>query len=69
MKLHEIPRGSRIKAETSKNGAKLGDFVTFHTLDGMYSYCTVEGKEEEVCHLSVNQELKLSDNGYYELAG
>ena len=65
-KLHEIPRGSRIKAETSNESGKLGDFLTFHHLDGMYSYCTVEGKPEEVVHMVANQELvKVED--YYEL--
>jgi hypothetical protein len=68
MKLHQIPRESRIKAETSNETGKLGDFITFHYLDGAYSYCTVEGKPDEVCYLSVNQELKLSGEGnYYEL--
>ena len=67
MKLYEIPRGSRIKAETSNERGKLGDFIIFHRLDGMYSYCTVESKPGEVCHLSANQDLELSDEGYYEL--
>jgi hypothetical protein len=68
MKLYEIPKGSRIKAETSNETGKLGDYIVFHHIDGAYSFCTVEGKEEEVCHLSVNQELKLSGEGnYYEL--
>lgn len=66
MKLYEIPGGSRIKAETSNEEGKLGDFIIFHHLDGLYSFCTVEGTKE-VCHLSANQELKLSDDGYYEL--
>lgn len=67
MKLYEIPRGSRIKAETSNDKGKLGDFIIFHQLDGMYSYCTVEGKPEEVCHLSASQELSLNEEGYYDI--
>lgn len=68
MKLYEIPRGSRIKAETTNSkGEKLGDFIIFHRIDGMYSYCTIEGLENEPCHLSATQELKLSEEGYYEL--
>ena len=67
MKLYEIPKGSRIKAETSNERGKLGDYIIFHKLDGAYSYCTVEGKPGEVCHLSANQDLELSDEGYYEL--
>ena len=66
MKLYEIPKESRIKAETSNKEGKLGDFIIFHHLDGMYSYCSVEGKPEKICHLSANQELKKVDD-YYEL--
>lgn len=72
--LYEIPRDSRIKATTygsadgKKRGKKLGDFIIFHHPDGMYSYCTVEGKPQHVCHLSVVQQVKLnSKEGYYEL--
>jgi hypothetical protein len=65
MKLYEIPEGSRIKAETANDTS---DFIVFHHVDGMYSYCTVEGKPKEVCHLSASQELTLSEEGYYELA-
>ena len=68
MKLYDIPRESRIKAETSNESGKLGDYITFHKLDGAFSYCTVEGKPEEVCHLSATQELTLTEDGYYELA-
>lgn len=67
MKLYEIPRGSRIKAETiDDEGNKLGEFIIFHHLDGMYSYCTVEGTDR-ACHLSVTQQLELSEEGYYTL--
>jgi hypothetical protein len=67
MKLYEIPEGSRIKAETGKeDGTKLGDYIIFHHIDGLFSYCTVEGTNES-CHLVAGQELKLSDEGYYEL--
>ena len=67
MKLYEIPNGSRIKAEITNSNGKLGDYITFIHLDGMYSYCTVEGTDE-VCHLPATQELVLSEGGYYELA-
>jgi len=65
MKLYEIPKGSRIKAETNNETGKVGDFIIFHRLDGMYSYCTIEGTTE-VCHLGANQELKKTED-YYEL--
>lgn len=64
MKLYEIPRESRIKAETSNENGKLGDYIIFHKLDGMFSYCTVEGKPDEVCHLSASQELKFNGDCY-----
>lgn len=68
MKLYTIPQGSRIKAETrDQKGKKVGDYVVFHKIDGAYSYCTVEGKPEEICHLSANQELTLHKDGYYTL--
>lgn len=67
IRLYELPEGSRLKAETFNDaGEKLGDFIIFHHADGMYSYCTVEGKENEACHLSAVQQLsKVGD--YYEL--
>ena len=65
MKLYDIPRGSRIKAETSEDGKKLGDFIIFHRLDGMFSYCTVEGSGE-VCHLHASTPL-IERDGYYEI--
>lgn len=67
MQLHEIPRGSLIKAQTINSDTKeiLGEFITFHHTDGMYSYCTVYGsKMEHVIHLGASTELeKVSD--YY----
>lgn len=69
MKLYELPRdkGIRIKTETSNDKGKLGDFIIFHHIDGMFSYCTIENTDE-VCHLSASTELKKSENGdYYEL--
>ena len=68
MKLYDIPRGSKIKAETRNDkDEKVGDFITFHKLDGAYSYCTVDGlNENNVCHLHATQELKKVGD-YYEL--
>ena len=62
MKLYEIPRGSRIK--TTLNSGK-ECFVTFHHLDGMYSYCTLDdGDPDNVVNLSVNTPLKIVDDYY-----
>lgn len=50
MELHEIPRGSRIKT-TLTSGREV--FITFHHLDGMYSYCTLgDGDPDNVINLS-----------------
>lgn len=70
MKLYELPRdkGIRIKAETRAiNEQKLGDYIIFHHIDGMYSYCTVENAPGEICHLSANQEIKYheEDKAYH----
>lgn len=69
MKLYEIPRESKIKANCSNAKGKLiGDTITFHHTDGIYSYCTIDGVKppNNVCHLSVMQELKLVGD-FYEL--
>lgn len=61
-KLYELPRdrGLRIKAETTNGeGKKVGDFIIFHHLDGMYSYCTIEGTND-VVHLSASTPLKFN---------
>jgi len=65
MKLHEIPKGSRIKIETINYSGKLGDFLIFDHIDGKYSYCTVEGQEHEIVRLRASTELTLSGD-YYE---
>lgn len=67
LRLYDIPRFSRIKAEThDEHGNKIGDFILFHKLDGAYSYCTIEGTDTP-CHLGAFQPLKKTGD-YYELA-
>jgi hypothetical protein len=64
MKLYEIPKGSQIK--TTLNSGK-ECFITFHHLDGAYSYCTLDdGDPDNVIHLSANTSLKKI-NDYYVL--
>ena len=42
--------------------------VLFHHLDGMYSYCTIEGDEEgKVVHLSASTPLIEIENGEYRV--
>lgn len=64
MKLYDIPKGSRIKAETSDSTGKLGDFIIFHKIDGMYSYCTVEGMKDKVVHIGAFTELEKKEDYY-----
>ena len=64
MELHEIPRGSRIKT-TLTSGREV--FITFHHLDGMYSYCTLDDGNpdtENVIHLSRFTPLEKVDDYY-----
>lgn len=71
MKLYEIPEGSKIKAETHNDkGEKMGDFITYHHIDGMYSFCTIDGMEDvsndgsNICHLGASQDLEKEDDYY-----
>jgi hypothetical protein len=59
VKLHQIPKGSKIKIDEG--------FITFHHIDGMYSYCTCDWvKENNVIHLSAVTPLKKVGD-YYEI--
>jgi hypothetical protein len=66
MKLYDIPRGSKIKVRTTE-----GDdlTITFHHLDGMYSYCTVDADQGadagKTVHLSASTPLYLSNDYYH----
>jgi len=67
MRLYEIPRGSLIRAQTINQDTKekVGEFITFHHIDGAYSYCTVYGsKMEHVVHLGASTELKKVGDYY-----
>jgi len=64
MKLHEIPKGSKIKVRLT-SGREV--FIIFHHLDGMYSYCTLDdGDSDNTVHLSRFTPLKKVDD-YYEI--
>ncbi len=66
MKLHEIPKGSKIKTQLT-SGKEV--FITFHHLDGMYSFCTIDdGDPDNTLHLSVNTPLRKVDD-YYVIEG
>lgn len=75
MKLYELERGARIKLETFEDGYdgkiahRIGEYIIFHHVDGMYSLCTIEGVEENnIVHLGASTELTYNQEGdYYEL--
>lgn len=52
LRLYDIPRDSKIKCDQG--------IITFHHLDGMYSYCTVDWAPDgkNVAHLSATQPLE-----------
>ena len=58
MKLHEIPKQSKIFCEVS-DGSK---YVIFDHLDGMYSYCKSE--KGDILHLSRFTPLIEVEGGY-----
>jgi hypothetical protein len=68
MKLHEIPEGSKIKVECfNEQNEKIGDVITFHHIDGMYSFCTVDGTpDNNIVHLYFATPLKKVGD-FYEL--
>lgn len=47
MFLHEIPKKSKIKCDCSDGS----EYVTFHHVDGLYSYCTTD--KGAVVHLNI----------------
>ena len=62
MKLYEIPKGSKIKVNLN-SGREV--FITFHHIDGMYSYCTLEdGDPDNVVHLNASTPLKQIEDYY-----
>lgn len=62
MKLYEILKGSKIKV-TLNNGEET--FATFHHIDGMYSYCTIDSlPDNNVVHLSASTPLEKQGDHY-----
>ena len=54
MFLYKLKEGSKIKADCfGDGGKKVGDTITFHHTDGLYSYCTIDWmpKGKNVIHL------------------
>ncbi len=69
LKLYELParptKPIKIYGLTVSNmlGEQKKAVILYHHIDGMYSYCTVEGTED-VVHLHIGTELKKYKDGY-----
>ena len=66
-KLYDIPRDSTISVLLKKGEEQQfrQEDITFHHLDGMFSYCTT--KDGDVVHLSVTTPLVLGEDGKYRI--
>lgn len=63
--LCDIEKGSKIRLDIQGGGTIT---VTFDHLDGMYSYCTVDGPDKsEPVHLSRFTPLNKGEDGVYEI--
>lgn len=70
VKLYDIPKGSKIREKCYNDKKELvGSVIIFHHLDGMYSYCTIEGTKE-IIHLSATTPLRqvgTRQGAYYKI--
>lgn len=66
LKLYNLPQrvegGIPIQGFKDENGNPI--VVLFHHLDGMYSFCTIEGTDKAV-HLSASTPLAYVDGEYH----
>lgn len=60
MKLYDLPRDKGIKIFC--NCSDGSEYVVFHHVDGLYSYCTTE--KGGVIHLAANTPLTKTEGGY-----
>ena len=64
MKLHEVPNNTKIrvlgevKIQPAAPYINEGDILTFHHIDGMYSYCT--DKDGNVVYLAAWAEVEIA---------
>lgn len=68
IKLYNLPQKVEggIKIHGLKDDNKKDIVVLFHHLDGMYSYCTIEGTKK-VVHLSASTPLVELEDGEYRI--
>lgn len=64
MKLYELPRYKGVKIYGLKGLDDQPVVVIFGHLDGMYSYCWIEGQEDKIVHLNASMPLKPYKDGY-----
>lgn len=69
MKLYDVPRGSKmsISISMSPEGPYAMRECTFHHIDGMYSYCTIDGEPDEgrkAFHLSASTPMRKVGDHY-----
>lgn len=73
MKLHEVPRRSRIRIvgdiKVPPGAPQLheGQELNFRNVDGMYSYCTTD--DGEVVHLAAWAEVELIESDFEDHNG
>lgn len=65
MKLYDLPRDKGVKIYGAKAADTGEDIVIiFGRLDGMYSYCWIDGDPDKVVHLSASTPLTKHKDGY-----
>lgn len=63
MFLHELPRDDEVGTKIYCEASDGSEFIYFHHVDGMYSYCTTE-KTKSVVHLGIMTLLEPFEDGY-----
>ena len=63
-KLYELQRDKNIPIYGLTDSEKSPVVIIFGHIDGMYSYCWLKDKEEQVVHLNASTELKPHKDGY-----
>lgn len=68
IKLYNLPQRVEggIKIHGLQDDKKKDIVVLFHHLDGMYSYCTIEGTDK-IVHLSASTPLVELEDGEYKI--
>ena len=62
MKLYDLPRDDEVGTKIYTDVYNEEAYVRFHHLDGMYSYCTVDGGG--VAHIAASAPIEVYKDGY-----